>query len=373
MICNKTSSKKSNSLKLSELQRIEIALDMTEKRPSPLLKYKPSHLIFGRLCMIAQVKTYDINGARATALPDGNTSLHNCNNVTVHKLIFGQNLSDGDIPPSLWFNLPRNCIVQCSHKDQLRYNRRKARAKDIVEVMRDQDKHTKQREKELYGIDFSPEDGAFKHHHQSVEPAFTIYYPGDDELSSLIADTMRLKLDTVMQGCTFNPTKAAELHNRITTQVRRLEAANSYFSMSYWPVNMDRLFPNERTPVPSVSNPYVVQEGAFHEKLWSSFALGLNPPKEEDSGGNPPRMVRRVPVVMNNRANQNRKRLKIFDAITQSTEEKHKFKLNNCNQIPMLSDKRNLHQKDRANSILFEEEFDKDWSTIENFYTGRLQ
>jgi len=111
----------------------------------------------------------------------------------------------------------------------------------------------------------------------------------------------------------------------------------------------------------------------FHEKLWSSFALGLNPPKEEDSGGNPPRMVRRVPVVMNNRANQNRKRLKIFDAITQSTEEKDKFKLNNCNQIPMLSDKRNLHQKDKANSILFEEEFDKDWSTIENFYTGRLQ
>lgn len=373
MICNKTSPKKSKSLKLSELQRIEIALDMTAQIPSPVLKYKPSHLIFGRLCMIAQVKTYNIKGLRATALPDDSTNLQHPDHVTVHKLIFGHNLSDGDIPPSLWFNLPSDCIVQCSHKDQLRYNRRKARAKDIVEVMRDQETHNKQWEKEPYGIDFSPEDGEFKQHDQNVEPAFTIYYPGDDELSSLITDTMRLKLDTITQGCTFSPIKAAELRNRIAALVRRLEAANSYFSMSYWPVSMDRLFPNERTPVPSVSNPYVVQEGAFHEKVWSSFVLGLNLPKEEASGGNPPHMVGRVPVIMHNGVNQDCKRLKIFDAITRSTEGSHDSKPNNCSQIPMLADNRKFQLNDRATSSLFEKEFDQNWRDIEKFYTGRLQ
>ncbi len=95
--------------------------DTNSSRKASPMKYKPGHFVYGKLCMIAQTKAYDISKVdTAIEIPIEQAKHDDPNHVTVHELVFAHNLCEDDIVPSLWFNIPRAEITECSHKEQLK-------------------------------------------------------------------------------------------------------------------------------------------------------------------------------------------------------------------------------------------------------------
>ncbi len=315
------------------------------------LKYKPGHFVYGKLCMIAQTKAYDIGNDSAVEIPLVQAKQDDPNHITVYELVFAHNLSGDDIAPSLWFNIPPTEITECSHKEQLKYNRKKARAKDVLHIQNQQATSTKEQyifkreeDRSTMIIKFAPGDEAFEHHHQHVEPAFAIFYPGNDALSSLISATMRLELDSLRRGDNFSYTPYTPYTHNITTNAnlhkysslqdnksndnilcleltlrQEFEAIKSHFIMSYWPVNMDRQFVTDDTPVPAVDSTYKIRDDGIHRNLWQAFVCGLNPHTSTEESN------RLMTSICRGESDaglaRTKRRLGVFERMTSSFEE----------------------------------------------------
>jgi len=279
--------------------------------------------------MIAQTKAYNTNNNSAFEIPLAQAKEDDPNHVTVHELIFA--LSGDDIVPSLWFNIPLTEITECSHKQQLKYNRKKARAKDVLHNQQTSKEQCKGEDQSTV-IKFAPGDEAFRHHHQDIEPAFPIFYPGDDALSTLISATMRLELDSLRHSKNFSSTtyrsnrtlqdKTSKILCLERTLRRDFRAVKSHFIMSYWPVNMDRQFVTDDTPVPAIDSTYKIRDTGIHHNLWQAFVYALNPHIEQ-THTIPSVSHRLLPSSSDTESDvsdaSTRKRLSVFERMTSSS------------------------------------------------------
>ena len=278
----------------TDTQRLQIALLMTPENSFSVFKYDPTHLIFGRICMIRQTRAFDlsestvITTSTVTEMELDQVDKSNPNHVVAHEIAFGQNLNEDELPPALWFNLPATFIVECTLRDQLKYNRKKknkrhANAAHAAGANKDAPRSSQEREAFLFGSG----DEYFHFHHLSCCKALILYYPNDEAVHGLIRSVLRLELDKMM-AVLEHPVIAAiddddddantTIINRELLLRQRFQALSQHCLQSFWPVNQGREYVSASTPLPPATASYCVPcttENEFHGKLWNSFVRNL--------------------------------------------------------------------------------------------------
>ena len=374
---------------IDDLQKLQIALAMISKECPLVFKYDPSHLIFGRVCMIRKSRAFDLCPYRRKS-PDGTTrdieeipieeiDSHNPFHVIVREIAFGQNTDPGCPPATLWFGVPEDAITTCDFKDQLKQNRK------FKKDQRKQQQEFVSREQDLSAKlsadgNILPTSSQFGsgddplHQYHMTHGAFKLFYSQDQQVHDLIRSVIILEIekmkwdgcrDSVMVPHTRSTSEeeqvveaTATLYVKELVLTEKIRALGHFFlDSSLWPVNQGRQYVTDSTPIPSTESAYRVSSNkAFQKSQWSSFVDNLC--NENDAT---------VAVTMVNMQNGGGKiRLRIFEEMA------------SANSPVFYSDDshQNLNAPQQTSSSLllspsfssFFLDFEAQWKLVQEFY-----
>ena len=374
---------------IDDLQKLQIALAMISKECPLVFKYDPSHLIFGRVCMIRKSRAFNLSPYRRKS-PDDTTSdieeipieeidAHNPSHVIVREIAFGQNTEPGCPPATLWFGVPEDAIATCDFKEQLRQNRKfkkEQRKQQQGFVSREQALSTKLSADGNILPTFSQFGSVDDplHQYYMAHGAFKLFYSQDQHVHDLIRSVMILEIekmklngcrDSIMVPYTISTNEEEQVVNAtVTLHVKELvltekiRALGHFFlDSSLWPVNQGRQYVTDSTPIPSTESAYRVSSNkAFQKSQWSSFVDNLC--NENDAT---------VAVTMVNMQNGGGKiRLRIFEEMA------------SANSPVFYSDDshQNLNAPQQTSSSLllspsfssFFLDFEAQWKLVQEFY-----
>lgn len=323
------------TVQIGNMQRLQIALAMIPKNCPLVCMYKPSHLIFGRVCMVRQSRAFDLSpppptsagptnftgsssSCNITEIPIEDVLVHNPCHVIVREIVFGQN-SDPDCPPtSLWFGIPEDDITTCDLRDELKQNRKKT-AQQRRKRIRTKEQHgagvfTTKHATSLH----SPPAAASSvfgsgndplHLYHMSHRAFTLFYPQDQEVHDLIRNVMVLEIEKMNRhgrhlslvasfppGAVFLPPQNKGASNQVqhgdlaALEVKELvlnekieTLGKIFLDSSMWPVNQGREYVSYSTPIPSAESAYCTPpNNTFQNALWSSFVNNLCEDADDD-------------------------------------------------------------------------------------------
>jgi hypothetical protein len=312
-------------VQIGNMQRLQIALAMIPKNCPLVCMYKPSHLIFGRVCMVRQSRAFDLSpppistssspsnfssgsssSSNITEIPIEDVLVHNPCHVIVREIVFGQN-ADPDCPPtSLWFGIPEDDITTCDLRDELKQNRKKTaqqRRKRIgtkeqhggVFTTKHASLHSPAAASSVFGSGNDP-----LHLYHMSHRAFTLFYPQDQEVHDLIRNVMVLEIEKMNRhgrhsslasfpGAVLLPPQNKGASNQVqhgdlaALEVKELvlnekieTLGKIFLDSSMWPVNQGREYVSCSTPIPSAESAYCTPpNNTFQNALWSSFVNNL--------------------------------------------------------------------------------------------------
>ena len=299
-------------------QRLQIALAMTSPECPSMIKYRPTHFILRKLCMIRQVRAFDLSPSSPSSIveiplshvEEADIRYRNPYHLIVREVFFGLNLDEDVPPPALWFNLPASEIKECTHKDELKHNRRKKKKKRLGIG-------GQQRSNAMPATICIP--AGLSHYRRANEHCFRLYYPNDKDLYSLIRKAMYVELEKVMSHMPtakklevkdflmhstykmqddslprFGDSCIKASTENITAQTKcelesawlencEFEVRHNFYAMQRlfakfrWPVTEGRESINDRTLVPPAEGHYsVTLNDRFHSKLWKSFVSNIH-------------------------------------------------------------------------------------------------
>ena len=307
--------------KITDLQRLQIALAMIPKACPLVFKYDPSHLIFGtKVCMIRQSRAFDLclstRNSRSSSndiveIPNEDVDPNNPSHIIVREIAFGQN-SDPDSPPiTLWLGVPEDDITTCNFKEQLKHNAKQKSRRRRKNSMNN---------KNLGPLAGTPvvaaapltepsEFGSINdllHWYHKCHRPFKLFYSQNPELHDLMRNVMMLEIKKMKLnngGATASESISAssspvgrimlgederqghDIVEDTTTslQVEELvltETINAlgrhFLDSSWWPVNQGREYVSDSTPVPPAEGIYCAPpKNAFQKSLWSSLVENL--------------------------------------------------------------------------------------------------
>jgi hypothetical protein len=318
-------------VQVGNMQRLQIALAMISKNCPLVCMYKPSHLIFGRVCMVRQSRAFDLSpppissspsnctgsssSSNITEIPIEDVLVHNPCHVIVREIVFGQN-SDPDCPPtSLWFGIPEGDITTCDLRDELKQNRKKTAQQrrkrigtkeqhgGVLTTKHNASLHSPAAASSVFGSGNDP-----LHLYHMSHRAFTLFYPQDQEVHDLIRNVMVLEIEKMNRhgrnlslasfpGAVLSPPQnkdassnqvqhgdLAALEVKELVLNEKIETLGRIFlDSSMWPVNQGREYVSCSTPIPSAESAYCTPpHNTFQNALWSSFVNNLCDAADDD-------------------------------------------------------------------------------------------
>ena len=291
---------------LTDGVRLNILLRiMSEPKNLPsVFKYQPTNKIFDKVCMVCQVRAFDLKSCISAFAPseipidavDESSPYH----VTVHEIAFGQALDETVPPPVLCFNISKSDISECSIKDELKENRAKKKRRRIVTEYR-----TPVVSSPFLGISGFE---AFHMHYLSCK-GFRLYYTNDEDVQELIRDVIGLEFDKLIDSTTSNTHRIfdeeANEDNEHSIEIRtlvlhqKIQAIGQYMFNSWWPVNLGREYVTKNTPLPPVRSMFCIpSENVSHQRQWNSLLRNVEFEKDNIYSGELTRILHPQQVII---------------------------------------------------------------------------
>mmetsp|Transcript_25441 Transcript_25441/g.55581 ORF Transcript_25441/g.55581 Transcript_25441/m.55581 type:complete len:955 (-) Transcript_25441:277-3141(-) len=271
-VCNLTG--QSNVLSPPEVCRVYVALKMRERMSAKCYAYRPTHLLKGELCMVLQTKTFVIPGDVSTMCSEdimdvtGETTYTTDPTRTLGKdLITANEIAFGPVGDpsvrhvSVWFNLAKDDLVECTQQQAKRHKRSRHRIKRAEERGKAKalvSAETCRRERAASLLQDSGDDPD-----DTEARPFYNYQPMDTATFDLATDILRHRLhflDSIAVMPQDPETKGRILDERLQNEENRLksrfESLRRHWMTWSWPVKCGVVQIVESTDVPPVDGTY---------------------------------------------------------------------------------------------------------------------
>ena len=256
-----------------EVCRVYVALKMREKMSAKCYAYRPTHLLRGELCMVLQTKTFVVPADVATISSEdmmdvtGETTYTTDPTRTLGKdLITANEIAFGPVGDpsvrqvSIWFNLSKDDLVECTQQQAKRHKRSRHRIKKPEErgksktlVSSETCRRGRAASNIVQGSDIN----------EPTARPFNNYQPMDTATFDLATDILRHRLNFLdsIAAMPQDPSSKNMILHQLQEEEKRLkarfESLRRHWMTWSWPVRSEVVQIVETTDVPSVDGTYV--------------------------------------------------------------------------------------------------------------------
>ena len=282
-----------------EIHRVAIARELRKRKLGVSYIYRPTHIMFGELCMILQSRAFRIDESNAITsfselinlvevnLPTIHANLleqedpisvdtgYEKGLVVAHEVAFGPVSDPNSKQLSICFNIPLSELSKCTPQQAKRHKRSRNRSHK---------KASKERALSpafpLHSADDSNTDidDSYRDYDSNFVPPFYENQPNDEEAFQLVSHILSLRvMQLFRENMQVNDFEMLEsLHEMEATVKMRFESQLRFWMTWAWPVTLGRDKVDENTQIPPVSGIYRFtshfSDHSLHNKSRVSYA-----------------------------------------------------------------------------------------------------